>query len=129
MTQTYGTGIVECDCQQHKDFVDENHGHVLTGHLRIIKNSKLRKLLINGPNLREAMSINWNKCKREIVGLDSSIERIISTKPEVTTEESVEWKRKIFQKVDNKIISLKHRIKVHKTNPVLKQDAVIEYLN
>ena len=28
---TYGTGIVECDCQQHKDFVDGNYGHVLTG--------------------------------------------------------------------------------------------------
>ena len=22
----YDTGIGECDCQQHKDFVDENHG-------------------------------------------------------------------------------------------------------
>ena len=37
--------------------------------------------------------------------------------------------KKIFQEVDNQIISLKHRIKVHKTNPVLKQDAVIEYLH
>ena len=42
-------------------------------------------------------------------------------------EEFVDWKRKILQEVDNKIISLKHRIIVHKTNPVLKQDAVIEY--
>ena len=41
----------------------------------------------------------------------------------------VEWKRNILQEVDNKIISLKHRIKVHKINPVLKQDTVIEYLN
>ena len=38
----YGTDIVECDCQQHKNFVDENHGHVLTGELKIIPNSKLR---------------------------------------------------------------------------------------
>ena len=44
-------------------------------------------------------------------------------------EEFVDWRRKILQEVGNKIISLKHRIKVHKTNPVLKQDAVIEYLN
>ena len=45
------------------------------------------------------------------------------------TEAFAEWKRKILQEVDNKIISLKHQIKVHKTNPVLKQDAVIEYLH
>ena len=61
---TYGTGIVECDCQQHKNFADENHVHVLTADLAIITNSKLRKLVSKGPNFREAMSINWNKCKR-----------------------------------------------------------------
>ena len=79
---TYGTGIVEYDRQQYKGFVNENHGHVLTGDLRIITNSKLRKLVSKGPNFREAMSINWNKCKREIeIGLDSSIKRIVSTNP------------------------------------------------
>ena len=44
-------------------------------------------------------------------------------------EEFVKWKRKNLQEVDNKIISLKYRIKVDKTNSVLKQGAVIEYLN
>ena len=39
---THDTGIVECDCQQHKEFVNENHDHVVTGDLRIITNSKLR---------------------------------------------------------------------------------------
>ena len=69
---TYGTGIVECDCQQHKGFVDENHGHVLKGDLRIITNFKLRKHVSKGPNFPEAMSTNWNICKREIeIGLDS----------------------------------------------------------
>ena len=44
-------------------------------------------------------------------------------------EEFVDWQRKILQEVGNKIISLKHQIKVCKTNTVLKHDAVIEYLN
>ena len=127
---THGTSVVECDCRQHKDFVDENHGHVLMGDLRIITNSKLRKLVSKGTSFHEAMSTNWSKCKREIeIDLDSSKERIVSTNPKITMEEFVNWKRKIPQEVDNKIISLKHQIKVHKTNPVLKQDAVIEHLN
>ena len=50
---TYGTGIVKCDCQQHKDIFDENHGHVLTSDLRIITNSKLRKLVSKGINAKE----------------------------------------------------------------------------
>ena len=71
---TYGTGTVECDCQQHKDFEDENHCHVLTVEIRVITNCKLRELVSKGPSFCEAMSINWNKYKREIeIGLDSSI--------------------------------------------------------
>ena len=126
----YGTGIVENDCQQHRDFVDDNHDLVLTVDLRMITNSKLRKLVSKSPNFREAMSINWNQCKREIeIGLDSSIERIVSANPKVTMEKFVDCKRKILQQVDSKTISLKYRIKVHKTNPMLKQDALIECLN
>ena len=80
----------------NKNFVAENHGHVLTGKLRIKTNSKLRKLV---------------------------------SKSKITTKKLAEWKRKILQEVENKIISLKHRIKNHKTNPVSKQDEVIEYLH
>ena len=127
---TYITGIVEYDCQQHKIFFDENHGHVLTVDLKILTNSELRKLVSKDPNFCEAMSLNWNNCKREIeIGLDSSIERIISTNPKVITEEFVEWKKNILQEVVKKIISLKHRIKFHKINHLLKQDVVNEYLN
>ena len=46
--------------------------------------------------------------KRNKTALDSSIEQIVSKYPRVTTEEFVEWKRKILQEADNKIISLKH---------------------
>ena len=115
--------MVGCDCQQHKDFVDDNFVHVLTGDLRIIPNSKLRKLVRKSPNFREVMSINWNKFKREIeIGL-------ISISPKVMTENILEWKRKIFQEAENKTILLKHRIKVHKKNLALKQDTVTQYLN
>ena len=44
-------------------------------------------------------------------------------------EEFVDWKRKILEEVNYKIVSLKHQIKVHKTNSALKQDAVSKHLN
>ena len=44
-------------------------------------------------------------------------------------EEFADWKVKVIQEVDTKIISLNHQIKVHKTNTVLKQDVVIKYLS
>ena len=91
---TQSTGIIECDCQQHENFADENHGHVLAGDPRILANSKLN---------REAILINWNKCKNEMeIGLDSRIKGTVSTNLKVTTEEFVEWKIQILQEVDNK---------------------------
>ena len=63
------------------------------------------------------------------IGLDSIIERLVSTNPKVMMEKFVDWKRKILQEVDNKVISLKYQKKARKTKPLLKYDAVIEYLN
>ena len=41
------------------------------------------------------MSINWNKCKREIeIVSELSIEKIISINPKVTTDQFVAWTRK-----------------------------------
>ena len=35
-------------------------GHVITGHLNIVANMKLRHLLSKSPKYRPAQSINWN---------------------------------------------------------------------
>ena len=62
---TFGTGLASCDCA-NSEFCDPNHGHVLTGDLRIIENQKLRKLISRGPNYREPTTIHWGHCKTEI---------------------------------------------------------------
>ena len=50
------------------------------------------------------------------IGLTQAQISIISTHSKVRTEEFAEYERKVLQEVDNKIISLKDRMKVHKTN-------------
>ena len=42
-------------------FCDPYRKHIITGDLRITENSKLRKLLTNGLNYREARCINFSK--------------------------------------------------------------------
>ena len=77
------------------------------GDLTIITNSKLRKLVSKNPNVREVISINWNKCITKIeIGLDSSIKRIVSTNSKVTMEEFVDWKRRISKKLTIKLLLL-----------------------
>ena len=125
--QTFGTGINECECRT-SNFTDNKHQHIITGDLRIIKNKKLRELLVKGPNFREPRTIKWKKCLEELkIGIDECAEMIIKN---IKCERNVlvPWKEKITKKAEEKIEDLKSKINVQHTNPTLKQNEVIMYL-
>ena len=126
---TYGTGLINCDCQQ-SSFRDENHGHIITGDLRFIKNKQLRKLISKGPNYREAKTINWQKCRDEInKGLEECSNRLASSNKNLSGNDMTAWKDKVLVEVDNKIQFLKQKVSPRKVNPILKKPEVINYLN
>ena len=54
-----GTQDMKCNCSSSA-FKYEPLGHVVTGNLSIIKDSKLRQLIKKGPSYREQNNINWN---------------------------------------------------------------------
>ena len=127
-TEGYGTGIVRCDCHE-SEFVNEHHGHVVTGDLRIIRNQKLRKLISKGPNFREPKTINWKRCRDKIVeGLTKCACKMALDK-KIREDELLPWKNLILEKVDSKITALKNKVKPKKSNPILKQPDVMQYLN
>ena len=126
--ESYGTGITSCDCH-NSEFVNDHHGHIVTGDLRIIRNEKLRKLISKGPNYREPKTINWKKCRDGIAeGLAECMCRMASSNKTVKEADMISWRDMILQKVDAKITSLKRKITIHKTNPVLKQPDVVQHL-
>ena len=128
-TLTYGTGLTSCECE-NSEFCDPNHGHILTGDLRIIGNQKLRKLVARGPKFREAKMIHLGHCKTEITsGLEAYIAKVCIEIPEILPEHLVDWKNKVLELVDSDIEKLKRKIKKQRTNPVLKQPEVVNYLN
>ena len=49
---------------QHSCFQSKDHGHILTGGLRIIDNNKLRNLFTHGPKYIESMFINFSLVAR-----------------------------------------------------------------
>ena len=51
-----------CNCTT-SPFTDPNHGHIVSGDIRIVQNNKLRKLLCKGLKYREPVSINFSNCK------------------------------------------------------------------
>ena len=61
-TRTYGTAIISCNCANSK-CLNDHHGPVISGHLQIIENKKLCKIISKGPNYRERKTLNWKKSK------------------------------------------------------------------
>ena len=47
-----------CNCTI-SPFADPNHGHIVTGDIRIVQNNKLRKLLCKGLKYREPVSVSF----------------------------------------------------------------------
>lgn len=66
--------ILPCHCVD-SCFGNKDHGHILTGDLRITDNNKLKKLFTKVTKYRESMLINFKETRSEIAcGLKSSIE-------------------------------------------------------
>ena len=116
-----------CECA-NSPFKDPHHNHIVTGDLRLVKNTKLRRLMSKGPNYREPKTLNFNKCLKSIeAALDGSIIKLLE-KHGLQEGDLENWKNKIVHIVRQKIDEIKSSIVPFKTNPILKDKEVLEYL-
>ena len=96
--------------------------------MRIINNSKLRKLFSKGPKYREPVHINWEDVKGRVVeGLRSCVKQWCDNNY-VQSIILNDWLNAVFKLVDDQVHFLKSRIKSHKVNPLLKRRDVISSL-
>ena len=120
--------LPSCDCA-NSDFCDPHHRHIVSGDLRIITNTKLRKLFSKGPNYREPTTLNYRKCKQSIeTSLSSSISSL-ATKYNLSIQSFLAWKTKILELVDRRVENLKSRRVPSVTKPVLQDEEVIRSLS
>ena len=115
--------LPSCDCK-NSEFCDPRHKHVVTGDLRIISNSKLRKLFSKGPNYREPKTINYHKCKQSIESAITSCIDDLAVKYKLPVQNFFSWRTKILELVDRRIQVLKTRITPSATKPILQSDEV-----
>ena len=112
---------INCSCSHFiSEFTDKDHGHIITGDLRIVQNNKLWKLLTKGPKYREPVEVDWDKSKVEIgLGLKQYIIDL-SLKRGIDKNVLSGWKKFISSLVESKIEILKTKIKPKKVKSVLK---------
>ena len=119
--------IIPCNCHL-SEFKDPDHGHIITGDLRIVQNNKLRKLLSKGPKYREPVSINWNNCKTELKKAVLNCIKQWSCREGINESVFTEWLNNIIVEIDSKIDELKQRIHPKIICPVLNITEVNTYL-
>ena len=73
---------IPCHCHSYDNkYIDNHHGHILTGDLSIINNVRLRDLIAKGPKFREPTDINFDDALTSINdALDSYIESLSNIK-------------------------------------------------
>ena len=120
--------LPSCDCAD-SEFCDPHHKHIVSGDLRIITNTKLRKLFSKGPNYREPTTLNYRKCKQSIESsLTSSISNL-ATKYDLSIESFSAWKSKILKLVDDRVKILKSRRVPGITKPILQDEDAVKSLS
>ena len=111
--------VLPCNCE-NSPFVDKNHGHIMTGDLKIIQNAKLRKLISKGPKYREPKPMDWNKARESIsngVKLCAESWCHKHKKNEVLLKD---WVNSVMELVDNRIAVLQCQEKRWSMSPALK---------
>ena len=126
-----------CHCN-NSPFIDKDHGHILTGDLRIVKNNKLRKILSKGPKFRQTQGLDFIKARQHILkGISECINNWCS-KHKINENLLQEWKIRTMELVDKRIqhlnkdnndrsnntASLKNKV-IGKTLEQLQEDFII----
>ena len=119
--------IIPCNCE-NSPYKDSEHGHIITGDLRIIRNNKLRKLITKGPKYREPTNISWDKAKSSILdGLNETVEHL-SNKYGINKVQFSEWKNEILASIDYQINKYKKKFNHQKPKSILNDITVKEAL-
>ena len=88
----FNLNIDSCECED-SPFIHHHHEYIITGDLRIVGNSRLRKLLTKAPNYGEPSSTNFNKAFAGIAtGLNNGIENLAS-RTRFNVSNFVQWKK------------------------------------
>ena len=120
---SFVNNLPSCECQ-NSEFCDPHHKHIVSGDLRIIENSKLRKLLSKGPNYREPKMLNYKKCKSSIESSITSSVEALAKKYNIQEVDLEPWKKKILELVDRRIAQLKSKRVASTPKPVLDDEMV-----
>ena len=116
---------VTCACKDYQEFIDNHHGHVITGDLNIIHNIDIRKLLAKGLNFREKQPLNATKANRSAQSAIDTYIGNISNVTKIQIKLFSPWKTFVLDKVKS-MLQNAHK---HPVTTILNKKENKDYLD
>ena len=98
------------ECKVSK-FIYPSAGHVVTGNLKIIPDSRIRYIVSKGPKYRFPSYIDFKRCREEITSALNDFDNRWCKRENVECNALKEWELSIFNKVEN-VLSFIHIIQI-----------------
>ena len=95
------------ECKDSK-FIYQSAGHVITGNLKIIPDSRIRNIVSKGPKYRFPSHIDFNRCREEIATALNDFGNRWCKRESVKHNALKEWKLIFFNIVDKRIKFYSH---------------------
>ena len=93
---------MSCNCDS-SEFRDQHHGHVVSGNLRLIENSKLRQLCSYGAKFREVPSLNKETVKNQFRADTEELIKKLVKKLKIPRAKFKKWKEKVLAQFNSRI--------------------------
>jgi len=117
-----------CQCRL-SPYRDKHHGHIVTGDLSIISDTKLRELVRKGPNYRENIPIDWKYTYQHIhAGMKECTKRW-AEKEKVDRHVLVAWRTEVMKLVSKRIKTLNKTSLKPIPPPLLSNEEILSSLS
>jgi len=103
-----------CNCSKSA-FCDPPYGHIVTGNMKVIEHSQLRKLMCYGPGFRESQKVRWPAFLKDLKSSLKSCVNKWAEREKVDNQVLLEWYNNVVQDVSKAVTRLsKNRKKTKK---------------
>ena len=88
---------------QELQYVYPAAGHVITGNLKIISDSRIRSIIAKSPKYRFPVQIYFQKCREKIAGSLNEFCNRWCKREHIESDALKDWKLNIFKIIDRRI--------------------------
>ena len=92
-----------CNCNKYSKYIDQHHGHVITGDLNIVDNSLLRNIMIFGAKFKLPSKLTFNKIIASVISDLNKFIYKLAVQFSYPIEAFNEWKNKVLYRCVNSI--------------------------